>query len=78
MNKNSRMTGFKLGTSGEGSDRSTNWVTTTAQQIFVGDYFWLDKIFFSFSPPLKFSIQEERGKNHLKNWAILKANNGWH
>ena len=29
------MTGFELQTSGIGSDRSTNWATTTAQMCFV-------------------------------------------
>ena len=32
------MTGFKLRTSGNGSDRSTNWATTTAQMVICYGY----------------------------------------
>ena len=36
------MTGFKLRTSGIGSNRSTNWATTTALVVHVCYYFQFD------------------------------------
>ena len=39
------MTRFEPRTSGIGSDRSTNWATTTAQQIILYNY---NKLFFQY------------------------------
>ena len=52
--KNSQMTGFKLQVSGVGSDRSTNWTSTTAR------IFFLSHQVFSFNALAEFHLEPRR------------------